>query len=212
MPAPRLPIPDTRYPIPDILLRPYVSESPLPPPHPHELPRRPPAEWSRRGVVRLVAIVVAAALLPLLWRPAMSYLSTREAEPSYLPALEASRVRTEFRPGRITDLQRVQPSYVFIGDSMLGTRIDAAYLASLIGQDVMFLDRAGTGSAYWYLAFKNLLIPSGVRPKVVFFFFRDLNMTDPLFRLTGNFPFVPSSDHRLVWVDVRVPGVRHHRP
>lgn len=26
--------------------------------------------------------------------------------------------------------------------------------------------------------------------------------TDPLFRLTGNFPF-PSSDHRLVWVDVR---------
>ena len=35
---------------------------------------------------------------------------------------------------------------------------------------------------------------------------------DPLFRLTGDFPFVPSSDHRLVWVDVRVPGVRHHRP
>ena len=29
---------------------------------------------------------------------------------------------------------------------------------------------------------------------------------DPLFRLTGVFPF-PSSDHRLVWVDVMVPGV-----
>jgi hypothetical protein len=28
---------------------------------------------------------------------------------------------------------------------------------------------------------------------------------DPLFRLTGVFPF-PSSDHRLVWLDVRVPG------
>ncbi len=28
---------------------------------------------------------------------------------------------------------------------------------------------------------------------------------DPLFRLVGVFPF-PSSDHRLVWVDVRVPG------
>ena len=28
---------------------------------------------------------------------------------------------------------------------------------------------------------------------------------DPLFRLVGNFPF-PSSDHRLVWVDVMVPG------
>jgi hypothetical protein len=29
--------------------------------------------------------------------------------------------------------------------------------------------------------------------------------SDPLFRLTGVFPF-PSSDHRLVWIDVRVPG------
>jgi hypothetical protein len=29
--------------------------------------------------------------------------------------------------------------------------------------------------------------------------------SDPLFRLTGVFPF-PSSDHRLVWVDVSVPG------
>jgi Endonuclease/Exonuclease/phosphatase family len=31
--------------------------------------------------------------------------------------------------------------------------------------------------------------------------------TDPLFRLVGVFPF-PTSDHRLVWVDVRVPGRR----
>jgi hypothetical protein len=30
--------------------------------------------------------------------------------------------------------------------------------------------------------------------------------TDPLFPLVGTFPF-PSSDHRLVWVDVRVPGM-----
>ena len=29
--------------------------------------------------------------------------------------------------------------------------------------------------------------------------------TDPLFRLVGVFPF-PTSDHRLVWVDVKAPG------
>ena len=29
--------------------------------------------------------------------------------------------------------------------------------------------------------------------------------TDPLFPLVGTWPF-PSSDHRLVWVDVRVPS------
>ncbi len=137
--------------------------------------------------MRLLCLIVVGAALPLLWHPAMARLSTRAVEPSYLPALEASRERIAFRPGRIADIRRAQPSYVFIGDSMLGTRIDPEHLSGLIGQNVSFLDRAGTGSAYWYLAFKNLLIPSGVRPKVVFFFFRDLNMTDPLFRLTGPF-------------------------
>ncbi|MGI8672783.1 MAG: hypothetical protein ACR2LU_09265 [Luteitalea sp.] len=147
----------------------------------------PPAEWSRQGLLRLSAILLAAALLPLLWHPVMRLLSSRAVEPSYLPALEASRERIAFRPGPIQDLQTLQPSYVFIGDSMLGTRIDPGYLAGLTGQDVALLARAGTGSAYWYLAFKNYLIPSGVRPKVTFVFFRDLNMTDPLFRLTGPF-------------------------
>jgi hypothetical protein len=33
---------------------------------------------------------------------------------------------------------------------------------------------------------------------------------EPLFRLVGTFPF-PSSDHRLVWIDVRIPGVTGHR-
>jgi hypothetical protein len=31
--------------------------------------------------------------------------------------------------------------------------------------------------------------------------------TDPLFRLVGTFPF-PSSDHRLVWIDVTVPTAK----
>lgn len=138
-------------------------------------------------MVRLVAILVVTLALPLLWRPAMARLSTRAVEPSYLPALEASRERIPFRPGAIEDLRRLKPDYVFIGDSMLGTRIDSGYLAGLIGQDVAMLARAGTGPAYWYLSFKNYLVASGERPKVVFFFFRDLNMTDPLFRLTGPF-------------------------
>ena len=39
------------------------------------------------------------------------------------------------------------------------------------------------------------------RPGAVFWPTAD----DPLFRLVGDFPF-PSSDHRLVWIDVAVPG------
>src|SRR5690606_21560094 len=123
----------------------------------------------------------------LAWHPAMAWLSGNTVQPSYLPALESARERIPFRPGPIEDLRYLQPVYVFIGDSMLGTRIDPAYLAGLTGEQVALLARAGTGSAYWYLTFKNHLIASGVKPKVVFFFFRDLNMTDPLFRLTGPF-------------------------
>ena len=164
-----------------------MSESPLPPPKPHELPRVPPAEWSRSGLVRLLLLLLVGLVLPLAWHPLMARLSTREVQPSYLPALEASRERIAFRPGPIEDLKRLKPAYVFIGDSMLGTRIDPGYLAGLVGQDVALLARAGTGPAYWYLSFKNYLVASGERPKVVFFFFRDLNMTDPLFRLTGPF-------------------------
>jgi hypothetical protein len=56
---------------------------------------------------------------------------------------------------------------------------------------------AGNLRADYVLPGKNLLIlDAGV--------FWPLS-TDPLFSLVGTFPF-PASDHRLVWVDVRVPG------
>lgn len=147
----------------------------------------PPPERSARGLWRTVLVAVVALLLPLLWHPIMAALSANPVQPSYLPALESARERLPFRPQPIADLRYMQPGYVFIGDSMLGTRIDPAYLGGLTGQQVALLARAGTGSAYWYLTFKNYLVESGIKPKAVFFFFRDLNMTDPLFRLTGPF-------------------------
>ncbi|HXQ33430.1 MAG TPA: endonuclease/exonuclease/phosphatase family protein [Anaerolineales bacterium] len=63
-----------------------------------------------------------------------------------------------------------------------------------------FADTApGNLRADYVLPMKNLqIVDSAV--------FWPLN-TDPLFALVGLFPF-PSSDHRLVWVDVRVPGTQ----
>ena len=63
-----------------------------------------------------------------------------------------------------------------------------------------FLDVPGPGNlrADYVLPRKNMHIVDG---KV----FWPLS-NDPLFRLVGTFPF-PSSDHRLVWIDVSVPGV-----
>jgi Endonuclease/Exonuclease/phosphatase family len=64
-----------------------------------------------------------------------------------------------------------------------------------------FLDDPGPGNlrADYVLPSRNLRILDGA-------VFWPLS-TDPLFRLVGVFPF-PTSDHRLVWVDVRVPGHR----
>ena len=44
----------------------------------------------------------------------------------------------------------------------------------------------GSGSAFWYLALKNWVIASGIRPRVVVFF-RDTNLTDVMFRLDEQF-------------------------
>ena len=64
-----------------------------------------------------------------------------------------------------------------------------------------FLDVPGPGNLRvdYVLASRNLRILDGA-------VFWPLS-SDPLFRLVGTFPF-PTSDHRLVWVDVRVPGPR----
>lgn len=62
-------------------------------------------------------------------------------------------------------------------------RINKRRLEQLSGEIVAPILRNATGSAHWYLIFKNYVIPSGVRPKAVIVFFRETNLTDPLFRL-----------------------------
>lgn len=104
----------------------------------------------------------------------------------YLPSLELRREHEAMRSSVITDLQRGQPAWVFIGDSMMGTRIDPIHLgeiSSTRNELVALLFHPATGPVWWYLAFKNHLVASGVKPRAVFVFFRDTNLTDTLFRL-----------------------------
>ena len=101
---------------------------------------------------------------------------------SFLPAYESSRQREPFDPDPISDLARLKPGYVVIGDSMAG-RIDVRRLAQLSGRPVAPLLQAGSGSAYWYLALKNWVVASDIKPRAVFIF-RDTNLTDVLFRLS----------------------------
>jgi hypothetical protein len=108
----------------------------------------------------------------------------------YLPALELNREHRPFNPEPIENLRRGRPQWVFIGDSMLGTRIDPILLGELStthDELVAFLYHAATGPGWWYLSFKNHLVASGITPRAVFVFFRDTNLTDTLFRLEGHY-------------------------
>ncbi len=137
-----------------------------------------------RRWLSLAAVVAGVLTVPMLWRPAFAALApaAARATPSYLPALEPARAREPFDPTPIDELRAVPPGLVIIGDSMAG-RIHKRRLEELTREPVAPLLRNATGSAHWFLIFKNYVVASGVKPRAVIVFFRDTNLTDPMFRL-----------------------------
>ena len=141
---------------------------------------------SRHAGLALALVLAAAVVTPLSLRALNRAAVGVPPGLGYLPALELSREHREFNPQPIANLSYGQPAWVFIGDSMMGTRVDPVYLGEISARHdeiVAFLFHPATGPAWWYLAFKNHLVPSGVKPRAVFVFFRDTNLTDTLFRL-----------------------------
>jgi hypothetical protein len=135
----------------------------------------------------LAILVLTTVLVPVVIPIANARHNVQPLPPTYLPSFEGPRQRAPFAADRIPDLQRLNPGYVVIGDSMAGSRVDERRLIELTGVQVAPLLQPGTGSAFWYLAFKNWVIASGVRPRMVLIFFRDANLTDVLFRLDDQF-------------------------
>jgi hypothetical protein len=139
-----------------------------------------------RRVGALLLIVAIAFAVPFVLRPVSARL-TAGAPASYLPSLEPTRARRPFDTRLVEHLRGVQPRVVFIGDSMLGCRINPEHLTRSLGYPVWWVMQPGTGSAYWFLALKNVVLGAGVTPKVAVVFFRDFNLTDVLFRLDEQF-------------------------
>ncbi len=82
------------------------------------------------------------------------------------------------------------PDYVGIGNSMLFTRLGRTQrqveeLNELTGHSFYFVLKGGSTSAMWYLTLKNIVAASGIHPKMVFFFFRDTELTSPLANTNG---------------------------
>jgi hypothetical protein len=146
-------------------------------------PRNPQSRSRPRDLILIAAV---ALLLPLGLRPIAARVSAG-APLSYLPALETFRERVPYDPTFREDIRRIRPEFVFIGDSMLGSRIDPAHMRRAINRQTWWVMQPGTGSAWWYLAFKNHVLDAGVTPKAAIVFFRDYNLTDVMFRLDASF-------------------------
>ena len=137
----------------------------------------------RRGFA-LLAVVLGAFTVPLGLRAVNAAVRPPDAAPSYIPSVEAPRVRAPFDSEAVAALRESANDYILVGDSMAGTRIDPGHLSRLIGgHGAAALFHPGSGPAYWYLTFKNLVVNAGLKPKAVVFFFRDENLTDTLFRV-----------------------------
>lgn len=139
------------------------------------------------GKSSLVVLALVVAATPLVWRVAVNAGGPEVAgTPSYLPSVEAVRARRPFDAGPIWGLQNMNPGLVIIGDSMAG-RADPVRLGQLTGESVAPILRNASGPGYWYLAFKNYVVASKVKPKWTIVFFRDTNLTDLTFRLLGDY-------------------------
>jgi hypothetical protein len=94
-----------------------------------------------------------------------------------VPTLISNRITS---PLGTDTVKRIDPDYVFIGNSMLETRIDLDHFEDLAGggKAISFAD-GGLRADAWYLRLKNFVVDAGAQPDVVFVFFRDDALTDP---------------------------------
>ncbi|PYR73487.1 MAG: hypothetical protein DMF86_20345 [Acidobacteria bacterium] len=151
-------------------------------------PSRPLTHRARRAAALQLALAALAVTIAPIGLRALNYVRrTPRLQPTYLPALEGPRERLPFDAAPVGDLAGMNPTYVVIGDSMAGSRIDPRVLTELTHRPIAPLLQPASGPAWWYLALKNWVIPSGIHPRCVFIFFRDTNLTNALFRLDDQF-------------------------
>lgn len=119
--------------------------------------------WPIR-VRTLLAVVLFVAVVPALYRPSQA---------GKLP----------FDARALTEIDAIRPDYVWIGNSMLGSRIDQNVLAQSLGDNCCYvMATAGAESAWTHQALKNIVLAAERRPRKVFIFFRDTYLTRPSYR------------------------------
>jgi hypothetical protein len=99
------------------------------------------------------------------------------------PAKKPSPLDTRF----LNAINQKQPKIVLLGDSMLGEGIDNELFSRLVNQPSYKIAWGGSASAFWYLIIKNEICAATYKPQYILLFYRDTNLTDPTFRIDGEY-------------------------
>jgi hypothetical protein len=140
----------------------------------------------RQAALSLGIVLAGTAVIPLGLRAVNGFLPGADVTASYIPTIETPRQREPFDQAAANAVREAQPQYVVIGDSMAGVRINPATLSKRVDRTVAGLYHPGSPVAYWYLAFKNLVVQNELKTiRGAVFFFRDDQLTtqvdvDPL--------------------------------
>ncbi|MEA3150792.1 MAG: hypothetical protein QOD56_1731 [Gammaproteobacteria bacterium] len=127
------------------------------------------ATTGRVSVLKAIAILLLVLVPPALIRP-------------------TAQGKLNFDAPLLAQVNAVSPDYVFIGNSMLNSRIDEATLEKRLGRHCCFiLWTGGAESAWTHQALKNIALAADHRPKKVFIFFRDAYLTQPTYRATDRY-------------------------
>ena len=123
----------------------------------------------RVTVASALAMMVTIFLLPALIRP-------------------SALTKLSFDKQLLADIDAAAPDYVFIGNSMLESRIDLRVMRDRLGAHCCFiLWTGGAESAWMHQALKNIALAATHPPKTVFMFFRDTYLTQPTYRATDRY-------------------------
>lgn len=106
-----------------------------------------------RSVVLLAAMIIVVLVIPAL--------------------LGRSSTAKEFDRSPIDELDIANPEIIFLGNSLLYSRIDPEYISQITGHKSISLAIDGTGPGVWYLQLRNIVRAMTNKPDTVFIFFHD---------------------------------------
>lgn len=135
------------------------------------------SKWQPLVYLACVLVIPALDRAEITWRKAADQQAL---------AARGGKERAEYSPALLDIINQHHPDDIFIGDSMVGSRIAPDVWKEATGRTADLVWEPGATSARWYLYLKNYVLPAATPPKQIFIFFRDRFWSLPELNVEGN--------------------------